>query len=64
MHFFAFYTLQNVLEKCGIEETKSKASPPSTIMSFLGIVFNTITITIGITPEIFVIIEPIIIVLA
>ena len=48
---FAFYTLQKVLEKCGIEKAKSKASPPSNIMSFLGILFNTITMTMEITPE-------------
>ena len=49
--YFAFYTLQKVLEKCGIEEAKSKASPPSTIMSFLGVLFNTNTMTMEITSE-------------
>ena len=49
---FAFRTLQSVLEKCGIEEAKNKACPPSTIMTFIGVLFNTEKMTIEVTPEI------------
>ena len=49
--WFAYMLLQSVLEDCGIEEAKSKACPPSTCMSFLGVLFNTITMTMEITPE-------------
>lgn len=48
---FAFKTLQAVLKKCGIEEAQDKACPPSTIMTFVGVLFNTDTMTIEITPE-------------
>ena len=48
---FAFRTLQSVLEKCGIEEAKNKACPPSTIMTFIGVLFNTEKMTIEVTPE-------------
>ena len=48
---FAYKTLQSVLRKCGIEEAKNKACPPSTIMAFIGVLFNTETMTIEVTPE-------------
>ena len=48
---FAYQTLGTILEKCGIEESKEKACPPSTIMAFVGVLFNTETLTIEITPE-------------
>ena len=48
---FAFKTIQAVLQKCGIDESKKKACPPSTIMTFVGVLFNTETMTIEITPE-------------
>ena len=38
--------MQTILEKCGFEETKNKVAPPSTIMSFLGVLFNTERMTI------------------
>ena len=44
---FAYQTLGTILEKCGIEESKEKACPPSTIMTFVGVLFNTETLTIG-----------------
>ena len=47
----AYKTLQSVLRKCGIEEAKNKACPPSTIMAFIGVLFNTETMTIEVTPE-------------
>ena len=48
---FAFQTVQSILQKCGIEEAKNKASPPSTSTTFVGVLFNTETMTIEITPE-------------
>lgn len=48
---FAYQCLGSVLQKCGFEEALDKASPPSEIMSFLGVLFNTITMTMEITPE-------------
>ena len=48
---FAYQTLGAILEKHGIEKSKEKACPLSTIMTFVGILFNTKTLTIEITPE-------------
>ena len=48
---FSFLTLRTMLQKCGIEESVNKACPPSTIMPFLGVLFNTETMTLEITPE-------------
>ncbi|MEW8546060.1 MAG: reverse transcriptase domain-containing protein [Candidatus Thiodiazotropha sp.] len=48
---FAYNTLGEILDKCGIEESKSKSCPPSTIMTFIGILFNTEKMTIEVTPE-------------
>lgn len=48
---FAFFCLGEILKKCGFEESAEKAFPPSEIMSFLGILFNTLTMTIEITTE-------------
>ena len=48
---FAYNCLGTVLQKCGFEESVEKASPPSEIMSFLGVLFNTLTMTMEITPE-------------
>ena len=47
---FAFKTVQAILQKCGIEEAKKKACSPATSMIFIGVLFNTITMTIEITP--------------
>ena len=49
--FCAFLTLQEILKKCGIEEAVKKACPPSTIMTFIGILFNTEKMTIEVTPQ-------------
>ena len=46
---FAYRCLENVLSKCGLEESKDKASPPSEIMTFLGVLFNSRTMTIEVT---------------
>ena len=48
---FAFETMQAMLQKCGIEKAKNKACSPATSMTFIGVLFNTITMTIEITPE-------------
>ena len=48
---FAIKTVEAVLQKCGIEEAKNKACPPSTSMTFVGVLFNTETMTIEITHE-------------
>ena len=48
---FAYNTLGAILDKCGIEESKSKACPPTKIMTFVGILFNTEKMTVEITPE-------------
>lgn len=48
---FAYCTLGTVLQKCGIEESVDKASPPSTIMTFIGVLFNSETMTVEVTPE-------------
>ena len=48
---FAYYCLGEVLAKCGLVESVDKASPPSEIMVFLGVLFNTITMTVEVTPD-------------
>lgn len=48
---FSFKTMQAVLQKCGIEEAKKKACPPATSMISIGVLFNTVTMTIEITRE-------------
>ena len=49
--YFSFNTLRTILRKCGIEEAQNKACPPSTNMVFVGILFNTVKMTIEVTPE-------------
>ena len=48
---FAYSCLGAVLQKCGFRESVDKAVPPSEIMVFLGVLFNTITMTLEVTPE-------------
>ena len=48
---FAYLCVGSVLKKCGFDEAVEKASPPSKVMSFLGVLFNTATMTMEITPE-------------
>ena len=48
---FAYKTLDSILQKCGIEEAKHKSCPPSTVMTFIGVLFNTENMTISVTPE-------------
>ena len=45
---FAFYILENLLKKCGIEESVEKARSPCTKMIFIGILFDTENMTISI----------------
>ena len=47
----AFQVMGDVLNNIGIEESKHKATPPTCIAIFLGVLFNTITMTLSITPE-------------
>ena len=47
----AFRTLGWILEQLGIRESKSKAAPPSTVMTFLGVTCNSETFMLSITPE-------------
>ena len=49
--YFSFNTLRTILRKCGIEEAQNKACLPSTNMFFVGILFNTVKMTIEVTPE-------------
>lgn len=48
---FAYNCLGAVLHKCGFEEAFDKSSPPSEIMTFLGVLFNSLTMTVEVTPE-------------
>lgn len=48
---FAYECLFSVLSKYGFEDASEKASPPSEIMVLLGILFNTVTMTVAITEE-------------
>ena len=47
----AFRTLGKLLQLCGLEEAPEKSCVPSTSMTFVGILFNTLTLTLEITPE-------------
>ena len=38
---FAYSTLGAVLDKCGFEEVLDKSCSPSTVMTFVGVLFNT-----------------------
>ena len=48
---FAYNTLSKLLQNCGIEEAKDKSCPPCTVMTFIGVLFNTESMAIEITPE-------------
>lgn len=48
---FAYKTLSYVLQKSGIQEASNKSSPPATVMTFLGVLFNSESMTLEITPE-------------
>ena len=48
---FAYLCLGTVLQRCGIEEAPDKACSPTEVMIFLGVLFNTITMTVEVTKE-------------
>lgn len=48
---FAYNCLGSILSKCGFEEAPEKASEPTEIMIFLGVLFNTISMTVEVTEE-------------
>ena len=47
----AYDCLGWILDSIGIQESKDKASPPAYVIIFLGILINTLTMTLEITPE-------------
>lgn len=47
----AFLALGQLLQELGLEESPSKASAPSTVMSFLGVQFDTVARTLSVTRE-------------
>ena len=47
----AYDCLGWVLDSIGVQKSKHKAAPPAYVAVFLGILFNTITMTLQITPE-------------
>ena len=47
----SYEELGNVLLSCGLEESKEKACPPSTCMTFIGVLFNSEDLTLSVTPE-------------
>ena len=49
--FFAYSCLGSILKKCGLEEAPEKACEPTEIMVFLGVLFNTKTMTMEVTEE-------------
>ncbi|MES9880278.1 MAG: reverse transcriptase domain-containing protein [Sedimenticola sp.] len=48
---FAYKTLEGILDRCGIEESVEKSCEPATRMTCLGILFDTVTMTLEVTPE-------------
>ena len=47
----SFTELGNVLQFCGLKESVEKCSPPSTKMVFIGVLFDSISLTLSITDE-------------
>ena len=47
----SFTALGNLLEDLGLRESSSKAYPPSQVMPYLGILFNTVTMRMSIPPD-------------
>lgn len=47
----SFMEMGKVLQCCGLEESTAKACSPSTVMSFVGVLFNTETLTLQVTAE-------------
>ena len=49
--WFSSLELAKVLEFCGLEESVHKACPPATRMVFIGVLFDTETLTLLVTQE-------------
>jgi hypothetical protein len=47
----AYYTLGQVIDEAGIMESLSKDCPPDTSMQFLGVLVDTLNMTLSVTPE-------------
>ena len=47
----AYEALGRLLQACGLQESSEKACAPSTVMSVLGVQFNTVALTLSVTEE-------------
>ena len=47
----SFYELGHILEFCSSEEALERSCPPSTQMTFIGVLFDTESLTLLVTPE-------------
>ena len=47
----SYQELRNILDFCGLEESVEKACPPATRMLFIGVLFDTETLTLLVTQE-------------
>ncbi|MEW8546093.1 MAG: hypothetical protein AB2693_21440 [Candidatus Thiodiazotropha sp.] len=47
----SYIELGKILQFCGLEESKEKACPPATQMVFIGVLFDTDTLTLLVTRE-------------
>jgi hypothetical protein len=43
--------LGELLNSCGLEESKKKSVEPTNRMTFLGVTFDTVSMTLEVTPE-------------
>ena len=46
-----FHHLKAMLARLGVQEAKYKAQPPSRVLNWLGLCFNTRAMTVYLTPE-------------
>jgi hypothetical protein len=47
----AYEFLGELLNSCGLEESKKKSVEPTNRMTFLGVTFDTVSMTLEVTPE-------------
>ena len=47
----SYSELGNILSSCGLEESREKACPPITQMTFIGVLFNGHDLTLSVTQE-------------
>ena len=47
----SYMALHNLLRDLGVKEAEDKAVPPSTIIEFLGVLYDMVNMTISVTPE-------------